>query len=53
VNQSERVRYWDAVRQKYEEYHPARCQYASESMLVEAGKPYVVEVNQSWKGVIP
>jgi parallel beta-helix repeat protein len=53
VNQSERVRYWDAVRQNYMYYHPAICKDASESMLVEAGKPYVVEVNQSWKGVIP
>jgi hypothetical protein len=53
VNQSERVRYWDAVRQKYEEYHPVWCEEANESMLVEAGKPYVMKANQTWKGIIP
>jgi hypothetical protein len=53
VNQSERVKYWDAVRQDYRFYHPARCQYASESMPVEAGKPYTTYANQTWKGIIP
>ena len=53
VNQSKRIEYWDAVRQDHRFYHPVWCEEASESMLVEAGKPYVMRANQSWKGVIP
>ena len=53
MNQSKRVKYWDAVKQNYMYYHLVTCQYASESMPVEAGKPYTLEANQTWEGIIP
>jgi hypothetical protein len=53
ADQKESVYYWDAVEQKYRAYHLVICQNASESMLVEAGKPYTTYANQTWKGIIP
>jgi parallel beta-helix repeat protein len=53
MNQSREVKYWDAVEQKYRFYHPVWCEEASESMLVEAGKPYTTYANQTWEGIIP
>ena len=51
MDQDRRVRYWDAKSQIYKEY-PVTCGNASEGMPVEAGKPYRVEANHSWKGEI-
>ena len=51
MDQNKRVRYWDANLQIYS-YYPVICRYASEGMPVEAGKPYTIYANQSWKGEI-
>ena len=51
MDQNRSVKYWDANLQKYKEY-PVRCIHANEGMPVEAGKPYTIYANQSWKGEI-
>jgi len=51
MDQNQWVKYWDANLQRYS-YYPVKCRDVSEGMFVEAGKPYRVYANQSWKGEI-
>ena len=52
MDQNKKVMYWDANLQRYNYYYYITCRDANEGMPVEAGKPYRVYANQSWKGEI-
>jgi len=52
MDQNQWVKYWDANLQRYNYYYLVPCRDASEGMPVEAGKPYTIFANQSWKGEI-